>query len=109
MKLVDAVDIKYDGSGISFVPRKGKTALEPFQQKQQEASIAELNSVKAGINQSIHIGAHMEGSTDYNKYWEENKHLYVPQLYPARVGTVVNGYKYKGGVYTDPSNWTKVE
>ena len=109
VKLVDAVDIKYDGSGISFVPKKGKTALEPFQQKQQEASIAELNSVKAGINQSIHIGAHMEGSTDYNKYWEENKHLYVPQLYPARVGTIVNGYKYKGGVYTDPSNWTKVE
>jgi hypothetical protein len=108
VKLVDAIDIKYDGSGISFVPKAG-TPMEPYQKKQQEAAIAELNAVKAGINQSLHIGAHMEGSTDYNKYWEENKHLYVPQLYPARVGTIVNGYKYKGGVYTDPSNWTKVE
>lgn len=108
VKLVDAIDIKYDGSGISFVPKSG-APMEPYQKKQQEAAIAELNAVKAGINQSLHIGAHMEGSTDYNKYWEENKHLYVPQLYPARVGTIVNGYKYKGGVYTDPSNWTKVE
>lgn len=108
LKLVDAIDIKYDGSGISFVPKAG-APMEPYQKKQQEAAIAELNAVKAGINQSLHIGAHMEGSTDYNKYWEENKHLYVPQLYPARVGTIVNGYKYKGGVYTDPSNWTKVE
>lgn len=108
VKLVDAIDIKYDGSGISFVPKDG-TPMEPYQKKQQEAAIAELNAVKAGINQSLHIGAHMEGSTDYNKYWEENKHLYVPQLYPARVGTIVNGYKYKGGVYIDPSNWTKVE
>ena len=108
VKLVDAIDIKYDGSGISFVPKAG-APMEPYQKKQQEAAIAELNAVKAGINQSLHIGAHMEGSTDYNKYWEENKHLYVPQLYPARVGTIVNGYKYKGGVYTDPSNWTKVE
>jgi hypothetical protein len=109
VKLTEAIDIKYDGSGISFVPKKSNVAMEPYQQKQQEASIAELNAVKAGINQSIRIGAHMEGSTDYNKYWEENKHLYVPQLYPARIGTIVNGYKYKGGVYTDPSNWTKVE
>lgn len=107
--VAEAIDVRYTGSGIEFIPKKGKMSLEPYQQKQQEAAIAELNAVKAGINQSIHIGAHMEGSTDYNKYWEENKHLYVPQLYPARVGTIVNGYKYKGGVYKDPSNWIKVE
>lgn len=108
-KLSEALDVKYDGSGISFIPKTGKVSLEPYQQRQQEAAVAELNSVKAGINQSIHIGAHMEGHTDYNKYWEANKHLYVPQLYPAPAGTIVNGYKYKGGTFTDPSNWTKVE
>lgn len=107
--LSELVDIKYEGSGISFVGKSPKVSLEPYQQKQQQAAITELNSVKAGINQLIHIGAHMEGHTDYNKYWEENKHLYVPQVYPAPVGTIVNGYKYKGGVYKDPSNWTKVE
>lgn len=107
--LSDAVDIRFSGSGIDFVPIKPKVSLEPFQQKQQEAAIAELNSVKAGINQSIRIGAHMEGTTDYNAYWEANKHLYVPQVYPAPPGTIVNGYKYKGGVYKDPSNWIKVE
>lgn len=108
--LTDMIDVKYDGSGISFVAKTPDDRYWlPGQQHNQKLAIEDLNAAKAGINQSIHIGAHMEGTTDYNAYWEANKHLYIPQLYPAAVGTIVNGYKYKGGVYKDPSNWVKVQ
>ncbi len=89
----DAVDVKYDGSGISFVPKQGKMSLEPFQENQREIAIKELNAVKAGINQSIHIGAHMEGTTDYNKYWEANKHLYLPSVFTKPVDKTTVSYK----------------
>lgn len=89
----DAVDVKYDGSGISFVPKQGKMSLEPFQEKQRETAIKELNAVKAGINQSIHIGAHMEGTTNYSKYWEENKHLYLPSVFVTPVDKTTVSYQ----------------
>lgn len=85
--LNEALDVKYDGAGISFIPKATKTSLEPFQANQREAAIKELDAVKAGINQSIHIGAHMEGTTDYKKYWEDNKHLYIPQMFKPPVDT----------------------
>lgn len=104
----DLFDVKFSGSGIVFETKKAQ-AMEPYEQKWQQKGLDDLNAVKAGINQSIRIGAHMDGHTDYAKYWDENKYLYLPQIYPARAGVIVNGYKSKGGVGTDPSNWTKVE
>jgi hypothetical protein len=105
---IDAlVDIRFSGSGITF-DLKDTSAMEPYEKVQQKKAVDDLNAVKAGINQLIHIGAHMEGHTDYARYWEENKYLYVPQIYPARAGVIVNGYKSKGGVGSDPKNWEKV-
>jgi len=102
------VDVRFDGTGISF-GSKAANAMEPYEMKWQKAGVDDLNRVKDGINQMIRIGAHMEGHTDYAKYWEENKYSYLPQIYPARAGVVVNGYKSKGGVGSDPSNWEKVQ
>lgn len=106
--LSSIIDVQFSGSGIVFSAKQAK-AMEPYEQKWQKKGIDDLNAVKAGINQSVRIGAHMDGHTDYAKYWEENKYLYLPQIYPARAGVIVNGYKSKGGVGTDPNNWTKVE
>lgn len=106
---IDAlVDVKFSGSGITFI-LKNTGPMEPHEQNHQKKAVEDLNAVKAGLNRLIHIGAHMEGSTDYAKYWEENKYVYLPQIYPARAGVVVNGYKSKGGVGSDPSNWEKVQ
>lgn len=108
--IAQAVDTKFTGAGVVFVPSsKPKDAQEA---QQQAAVVANLNQAQAGLNQLIHIGAHMEGSTNYQKYWEENKHIYLPQVYPdpakLKEGQVVNGKKYIGGNYTNPDNWQVV-
>ncbi len=108
--ITDLVNVRYTGSGITFdIKAVTGTPLEEFEKGKQRKAVDDLNSVKAGINRLIHIGAHMEGHTDYAKYWEENKYVYLPQIYSARAGVVVNGYKSKGGVASDPSNWEKVQ
>jgi len=107
-KIGSLIDVRFSGSGITFDVRQ-QPAMETYEVGQQTKLVNELNSVKAGINQLVRIGAHMEGHTDYAKYWEENKYLYLPQIYPARAGVIVNGYKSKGGRFDDPKNWEKVE
>lgn len=107
--LAEAVDIKFSGSGIVFEP-KAKPGLAPSELRSQRVMVESLRSAQLGINQLIHIGAHMEGSTDYNKYWEENKHLYMPGYFlkGLKPGDVRNGYKYLGGNASVQSNYVKV-
>lgn len=100
------IDVQFSGSGISFTA-KNVTGMEGYEQKWQQKGVDDLNAVKKGINQMVHIGAHMEGHTNYAKYWEENRHLYLPQMF-VRAGVVHNGYKSKGGPLDDPTTWIKV-
>ena len=81
-KVIDAVDIQFNGSGVSFVPKKVGN-LNSDEQLSQKQMIANLKSAEVALNQLIHIGAHMQGTTDYAKTWEENKHLFVPSLFKA--------------------------
>lgn len=106
--MADAVDIKFSGSGILFEP-KAKPGLVPSELRSQRAMVESLRSSQQGINQLIHIGAHMEGSTDYNKYWEDNKHIYMPGYFMKglKEGDVRNGYKYLGGNASSESSWRK--
>ena len=68
-----------------------------------------IKEAEGALNQVIRIGAHMEGTTDYAKYWENNKHLIMPSIYPdpakLKPGQVVDGYKYLGGPSGVQSNW----
>jgi hypothetical protein len=112
----EMVDVTFTGSGIQFIPKNvtfkdkpRKDLLDSSEKFQQHSKVAELNSAAAGVNRLVHIGAHLEGHTDYAKYWEERKYDILPQVYPARAGVIVNGYKSKGGVGSDPSNWEKVQ
>jgi hypothetical protein len=104
------IGVRFDGSGITF-DAKAANAMEPYEVKRQATSVQELNSVKGGINQMIRIGAHMEGHTDYAKYWEENRHLYLPQIF-VREGVVVEQYgvrSIKSGSISDPSIWEPIK
>lgn len=114
----ELVNVVFTGSGIQFVPKTPSTPyankprkdmLEQSEKMQQHTKVAELNAAAAGLNRLIHIGAHLEHHTDYAKYWEERKYDLLPQVYPARAGAIVNGYKSKGGVGNDPTNWEKVQ
>lgn len=106
--LLDTVDIKFNGSGVSFV-----TKPNAFDTLSSSFDRDSLKEAEQGLNTVIRMGAHLEGTTDYAKYWEDNKHLFLPKVYPdpnkLKVGQVVkakNGksYKYVGGNYNDISN-----
>lgn len=110
----DLASIRWNGAGVVFDKNDmgtGKKWLNRMEQQERDYYVEELNKKSAvAINQLIHIGAHMEGHTNYAKYWEENKHNILPNVFPdpakLKVGQVVkavNGksYKYVGGDYND--------
>jgi hypothetical protein len=103
-----SVDITFTGSGIAF-KAKPIRGVDPVEARSQQQAVQELNTAQKAINQLIHIGAHMEGSTDYRKYWEDNKHILVPSMFPdpkmLKPGQVVDGYEYMGGATSDPRSW----
>jgi hypothetical protein len=80
--LADVVNVKFTGSGIYFEP-KSVDKLSSSEQRSASEMIPQLNSSQKAINQLIHIAAHMEGSTDYGKFWEENKHIWLPSIFSA--------------------------
>lgn len=102
----DAVDVNFTGAGVSFTPKKG---LSGDDSKQAQVAIDGLKTAAQGLNNTVRIGAHMEGTTDYQKYWDDNKYYLLPQVYPVKPGQVVSGYKWSGtGDYRDKSTWKKV-
>lgn len=105
VKVIDGVNVKFTGSGVVF------EAKAPGPNAQAFAN--ELKTAQQGLNQLIHIGAHMEGTTDYQKYWEDNKHILLPQAFPdpklLKPGQVVNGFRWDGiGSWKNPDSYTKV-
>ena len=74
---------------------------------------ADVKEAEDAVNQLIRIHAHLEGTTDYASYWEKNKHIFMPTVFPDPVklkpGTVTeDGYKYLGGNVSDRRNFVKV-
>lgn len=113
VELGQTIDVVFSGSGVVF-KAKPAARLDPVERRSQEESVKALTSTQTAINQLIHIGAHLEGTTDYAKYWNENKHVWMPQIFPEptklKVGDIIDGYKYiKEGSYNDPRNWQPVE
>lgn len=108
VSILSTLDIRFSGSGVVFATRPGTD--DTFG---SESIRKDLKEAEAGLNTLIKVGAHMEGTTNYAKYWEDNKHLLMPRVYPdpakLKPGQVVNGYKYIGGAYSDRSNWQRVQ
>lgn len=102
----DLLDVKMVNGQPAFVPKGG---LDADSTKAANDKIKGLTQYQQGLNQVVRIGAHMEGTADYQKYWEDNKYVLLPQLYPVKPGQVVDGYKWSGsGDYKDKNTWTKV-
>lgn len=103
------IDVQFTGAGAIFVAKKGLTgdALTSA-----NSTIAGLKAAQTGLNTLVKIGAHMEGTTDYQTYWDNNKYKYLPQIYPdpakLKPGQVEGGRKYIGGNYRNPDNWVAV-
>lgn len=111
-KISDAITVSFNGTGVVFGINPA-LKLSPEEQQQAQGVIKGLQPAVAGLNTMNHIGAHLEGNTDYSKDWEANKWRYLPQIFPnpdkLAVGQVVNGKKYTGGNYRDQSNWMDVK
>jgi len=104
------VNFEWAGAGIQVTSAYDKY-LNPMEKQNRDQIIRETQTASAGINQLIHMGAHMEGHTDYQKYWDENKHNILPNMYPdpavLKPGQSVDGYKYLGGNTRSLSSWEK--
>lgn len=115
-KLLDAVDISFNGTGVVFQAKgatTGRLGIPTTDMRTNAQIVQTMKSSQDALNQLIHLGAHMEGTTDYQKYWDDNKHFFLPKVFPdpsrLKVGQVVNGRAYTGGPPNSESSWKKVE
>lgn len=107
------VDVKYQ-DGQVVVVGKTDTTRSGIQQDSSRQQGVELSKA---IDRVVKMNAHLEGRTDYDQYWLENRHLLVPTLYQTpglKVGTQKQGkdgstYEYTGGPELNKSSWTKVK
>lgn len=112
-KIGDAVDVEFTGAGVTFKKREAGYEI-PAIRFERERFTRDFQSSQKAINQLIHMGAHLEGHDNYQKYWEENKHILMPSKFPnpeipvLTVGQVVDGYRYKGGGNVQ-ENWELVD
>lgn len=104
------VDVVFEGNGVTFKAIKDRPYMNQFTAQTHRQFINELNSSKKALNDLIVIGAHLSGTTDYKTYWEDNKHILLPDIYPdpkkLKIGSTLKGvdgktYRYLGGNYND--------
>jgi hypothetical protein len=116
-------NVKFDMSGnnIVIIPNiQPNKSNESFTSGFIDRGMQGINKIEgvdavkqatAGLNQLVRLHAHLEGTTDYAKYWEKNKHQLMPGIFPnptaLKPGQVEDGYEYLGGNYQDPRNWKK--
>lgn len=113
MTTMDLIDLNFVGGAVQFVPKPDSEVGKMTSSKNAitQERIRELRSHQNLLNKVVRIGAHLEGTTDYQAYWEKNKsailpHYYSNDQYP--IGVVVDGYKLKAYPYNNPKNWEKV-
>ena len=113
-KYSSLINFKYTGAGVVFEAQPDKVQngfVGGLVTKQQ--TLENIKGAQVALNQLIRLGAHMEGSTDYQKYWEDNKHLLLPKVFPdpalLKPGQVVGDHRYNGGPVSNQNSWTLVK
>lgn len=125
----NSVDFQVVGNQIKIVNKKSAGVLEAVSSAmgalnpaaagdnaasgERGRTVQSLQEAEAGLNQLIRLHAHLEGTTDYRKYWDQNKWKLLPGVFPdpekLKQGESLeyNGKKYtfKGGNYNDRRNW----
>lgn len=107
----DAVVVQFVGEGVQIRPRQVSTD-DNIIANQRVQIASRLQAPQKALNQLIHAGAHLEGHTNYQKYWEENRHFLMPETFasPDRVKAAKSaGYERVEGVsWRSPEGWRKI-
>lgn len=104
---ISNLSVNFTGSGVVF----GMKTIpnEPTERANANQVLNSLRNSQEAVNKLVHIGAHMEGSVNYAKYWEERKHILLPNLFSKyenlEIGQKVGDKTYTGGDANDPANW----
>lgn len=111
----DMVDVSVVGGQIMFKPKPIPADLNFFD-TQRELSLQSVNKKSldegaAALTQLVRLHAHLEGETDYGKYFEKNKHMLLPGYFVQgyEKGKVIDGYEFLGGDARNPDNFKKVK
>jgi hypothetical protein len=108
-KTFDKSNLKaqFSGSGIYFDLKE--IPVNPQERRNAEQVLLTLRDSEKVVNKLLRIGAHLEGSTNYDKYWNDNKHILLPSLFSKyeglEIGDVVDNQIYLGGNVNDANNW----
>lgn len=100
-------DFKFEGGKLTIVPVAGYGSKDGSKAAQEA-----LKTSEAALTRIIQVGAHNDRTMDYGKWWEDNRHKVLPNVYadPASLkpGDIHGGKKFKGGMYNNPNNWEAV-
>lgn len=98
---LQAMSIEVGPNGVKFVPNGDYDPMAAFTMRASEKALNDL----------IIANAHLDGTKDYKAYWEKNRGYLFPSLYGhpdvLKVGDIVYGKKFLGGLVNDPKNWEK--
>lgn len=111
--IAQLVDFQVDDNGtVSLIPKWDDKDFNKSTAAQMRAitEVRDINRQLSAINTAIKAGAHLEGRTDYKKYFEENGSIFLPTFIPNKKfieEQAKKGYKYLGGNRYNPRNWVK--
>lgn len=108
IQIGDVVNVSFAGASVKF-SAKGDNKMSAIEKEDQRRSVETLKASQDALTQLVKTGAHLEGHMKYDEYWEKNKYTFLPQIYPAPAGVIVNGYRSKGLAGNGPENWEKVK
>lgn len=82
-KVVNAQKVApvFNTTGVTF--KLSNPSSDPQERAAEQRMLQELQQSERAITRLVHIGAHLEGTTDYNKFWEANKHELLPMFFSA--------------------------
>lgn len=104
---ISNVNVQFTGTSVVF----GLKALpaDPANRSFAMRKMEETKAYQDALGRMVRMGAHLEGNTNYQKYWENNKHILLPQMFSKyqglEIGQKVNGYTYIGGDANDARSW----
>lgn len=107
LSFADLVDFKWDGAGVvasqaNIADKKAR--LDFMESGARDVFAKDMTKASTALNKLIKAGAHMEGHSDYEAYWEKNKSNLLPNIYPPEavkpnsIHTIEGKqFKYLGG------------